>query len=127
MAPITEGRASTSLPLHSPATTSYGFELVGQRDSQMSIDREADEIVGLWTAVFGEPPTLRTDAPLMIKVLVEAMAPLHEFGADPNAPLLPGGRRNPRSAQGGRALPCRPVSRSAAAASGYTWRPAGPR
>src|ERR1700761_3961659 len=32
-----------------------------------------DEIVELWTAVYGEPPSLRTDVRLLIQVLVEAL------------------------------------------------------
>lgn len=32
-----------------------------------------DRIVDLWSAVFGEPPTLRTDTALMIEVLVDSL------------------------------------------------------
>jgi len=51
----------------------------------MSVDREAGEIVGLWIAVFGEPPALRTDPQLMIKVLVEALPRLAERDVGPQA------------------------------------------
>jgi hypothetical protein len=33
----------------------------------------AQEIIALWTRVHGEPPPIRSDVPLMVKVLVEAL------------------------------------------------------
>jgi hypothetical protein len=36
---------------------------------------DVDEIVALWTEVFGEPPSLRTDIGLMVEILVGTLPP----------------------------------------------------
>ncbi len=41
------------------------------RDDPGDVRMAKDRVVDLWSAVFGEPPTLRTDTRLMIEVLVD--------------------------------------------------------